>query len=341
MTPLSLKIKPYVLNFIKPFTTSKGSITERKGFLITIANMELKGYGDAAPFEDFGSESYEKAEEVLNSLKLPLKLDLKELVSSLEENLQHLADTPAVRHGVEQALLKLFCKLFKTSLNEVLNVKSKAEINVNGIIGFTDINATAGLTKKLIEEGYTTIKIKAGSENFDDDISRIDVIRSSAGDSVNLRVDINGKWKFKEAVKNLKQLEKYNLEYIEQPVNGLVNFIRLKNETNIKLAPDESARSLEEIIDFVDSGSADYIILKPMMIGGIIPTLHAIDYIKSKGKQAVITTSLESAVGRSMAVFAASTVKSEIAHGLGTGDLFLADIAEDPYKVLKGKIYLK
>jgi L-alanine-DL-glutamate epimerase-like enolase superfamily enzyme len=56
------------------------------------------------------------------------------------------------------------------------------------------------------------------------------------------------------------------IEYAEQPVNTLEEYIQLKKETSIPLAPDESIRSLDDAKRFIENDAADYMILKPMML---------------------------------------------------------------------------
>jgi O-succinylbenzoate synthase len=82
------------------------------------------------------------------------------------------------------------------------------------------------------------------------------------------------------------------------------------------------------------------LILKPMMLGGIINTMKIVDMAKKNKIKTVITSSFESAVGRSFAILAASFLKDETAHGLGTAEYFEKDLVEDPYTVKDGIISL-
>ena len=54
----------------------------------------------------------------------------------------------------------------------------------------------------------------------------------------------------------------------------------------------------------------------------------------------VITSSFESAVGKTNAVIAAATVKAIVAHGLGVADHFINTITNDPFPIKSGKIIL-
>ena len=208
MKRIDFTCSSYKLKFIKPFETSKGIIDERKGFLIYLKSDSGKtGVGDAAPFPEFGSETYSDAENELKKLKLILKLILRILKRVLKKAYRTLDKFPALHHGFEQALISLISKENNLSINEMLNESSKKEINVNAVIGFLSPGETANEAERLIKQGYTTLKIKAGRNKFEDDLKCIKAVRETAGNKINIRIDVNGKWELKEAINNLKVLE--------------------------------------------------------------------------------------------------------------------------------------
>lgn len=341
MNNLHLSYSPYILKLKKSFSTAKGEIRERKGFIIILKDDKGNtGAGDCAPFPEFGSESYDEAERELSRIKINLSIDILNLQKSIEDNLAYFNYYPSLKFGIEQALLKLFCKKNDVTLNELLNVKSSSPIEVNGAIGFLPPEESAKKSEELIKKGFSTIKIKTGRDDFEDDFNSIKAVKDAVGNEVKLRIDANGKWELEEAVDNLKKLEQFNLEYAEQPVLAFNDFVELKNKVKITLAADESIRTVEDALLFINNKAAGVLILKPMMIGGIIPTLKIIEAAEENGIKVVVTSSFESAIGRSMAVFAASTLKEKTAHGLGIADYFEKDLVDDPYPVNEGKIFL-
>ena len=76
------------------------------------------------------------------------------------------------------------------------------------------------------------------------------------------------------------------------------------------------------------------------MIGGLLPTLEIINQAVAKNITPVITSSFESAVGRTNAVIAAVSVNANVAHGLGVADYFINTIINDPFPIKSGKIIL-
>jgi len=341
MNNLELTYSPYKLELKSSFETVHGKFVDRKGFIISIKNFDgVEGIGDTAPFPEIGSESLVDSEQALKSIKLDLKIELTNICESFKELLNEYDSLPSLRHGIEQALLNLICKEKNVAVDKLLELNLKKVIKVNASIGFLSEEETILKAKKLIEKGFKTLKIKAGRDNFEDDYNCINAVKNEFGNDVKLRIDANGKWDLESATRNLSKLEDLNLEYVEQPVNSLDNFVKLKRNVSLPLAVDESIRTKKAAEDFIKKNAADYLVLKPMIIGGLMATLEIIEFAEKNNITPVITSSFESAIGKAYAVIAAATVKKEIAHGLALNDYFKSDIIPDPFPVKEGKITL-
>src|SRR3990172_7970765 len=270
---------PYILKFKQPFSTSKGKISERKGFLIKLDSANGKsGYGDCCPLPEFGSESYEQAEAMLQDLELKIRIDTNDFEQSILKTLEPLNGFPTLRYGFEQALINLISREMNLSMNEILNSSSKKTLNVNAAIGLLSPEESVSAAKSLISKGFKTIKIKVGREDFKEDSACIKALRENISKEINLRIDANGKWNLPEAISALSQLQNFGIEYAEQPVNKIDDYLALSQKTKIPLAADESIRSFKDAYYFISRKAVSVIILKPMMLGGVIPTLKIIEY---------------------------------------------------------------
>lgn len=335
MIRLNVKYQPYSLKLKTPFITSKKIIEDRKGFLITVYDDEFSGRGDAAPFPEFGSENYDETKSILIQLN-ELNFKSKDLFYS--EVLNEFNSLPSLKHGIEQAVLNYFLAKGNLSVQSFLNIKTNKEVEVNAATGFLDHSKIEVKVKKIIKDGFKTIKVKTGRDVIEEDIEAIKLIRKLAGENVKIRIDTNGKWNVAEAEKVLNKIEQFEIEYAEQPVKSLVEFIDLKNKTDIPLAADESIRSVKDAKKFIKEKAASILILKPMMIGGLAETIKIIKLAEENNIQPVITSSFETALGREMAVITAGSVKNKIAHGLSVGEMILNDPTENKFPVLNGKI---
>jgi o-succinylbenzoate synthase len=341
MKDLQLTYSPYTLKLKKSFFTARTEIKERRGFILRLTDTDgFEGIGDCCPFPEFGSESIEDVENVVSDFKLKVIINETEIEKSINNCLLNYNKLPALRHGLEQAIINIICNKNKTTIDNLLNLKLKKRVNVNAAIGFLNVEESVNAAKKLIKKGFTTIKLKVGRSDFEEDFSVIKLMRETIGDNIKLRIDSNGNWNLDEAIINLMELEQFDIEYVEQPVINLSDYINLKKKTNIPLAPDESIRSVKDAKAFIKSKAVSYLILKPMMIGGLLPTLEIIKQAVAENITPVITSSFESAVGKTNAVIAAASVKSNVAHGLSVADHFINTITIDPFPIKSGKIIL-
>jgi len=342
MNTMELEYSPYELRLKSAFSTAASVFSRRRGFILKLRSEYAEGIGDTSPFPEFGSESYEDVEKLLNSINLKIKIDLDQPYFTINKTLSKYKKYPAFCHGLEQALLNLICFEKKSSLEKILGIETGPFVNVNGLIGFDSPSASAKKAKELVDSGYKSIKIKTGRDSnsggFEEDYKCISEIRSITGNGIKLRIDVNGNWNLTAAAENLKQLEKFNIEFAEQPVNGLKDFKKLSGLTSVPLAPDESVRNINDAKKFIESGAVKFIVIKPMMLGGLIKSLEIIKLADQKNIQTVVSSSFESAIGRINALIAAATLKSEIAHGLSVGEYFENDFLPGKLNVVDGKI---
>jgi o-succinylbenzoate synthase len=339
MNNLQLTYTPYTTKLKKPFRTANTTIANREGFILILkSESKYVGIGEVAPLPEFGSETFEEDEKALSDFSLKLSIDLDDIEKSIEKNLEDYDRLPSLKCGLELAILKLLCSERKTSIPALLKRESAEFIFVNGVLGFIPFEEIKRTVTKMVQEGFTTIKLKVGRGDLEEDLNTIKEIRNTVGRDIKIRIDANAKWDKDEAAKHLKELEQYNIEYTEQPVKNLNDFLYLKNKTKIPLAADESIRSIKDAEDFISNKAVSFLVLKPMMLGGIIPTLKIADYAKESGIKTVVTSSFENVIGRIGVVNTAALVNNNLSHGLGTADYFDEENVPDPFPVKDGKI---
>lgn len=335
-----IKYIPYDIKLKKTFLTSGGLISNRKGFFICISfNENETAFGEAAPLPEFGSESYSEAENALQSL-FGLSANISALFDPevFQNKLERISTLPALRHGLEQAWLNFRVLNEKTSLDRFLNLKLKDEIDVNGLIGLLSPDEVLLKARALFDEGFTTIKMKAGRDDFSLDRKSVEILREHFGSKVNIRLDVNGKWELREAISHIKELEEFFPEYIEQPVAEKEDFFRLMKESGVPLAADEIIRSTDDALEVMTKVPGAVLILKPMMLGGITSVLKIIKDAETSGIKTVISSSFETSVGRSAAIVLAAASGCDVAHGLGTKGFLEHEPYSDPFEIKSGVI---
>jgi O-succinylbenzoate synthase len=174
--------------------------------------------------------------------------------------------------------------------------------------------------------GATTAKVKVAEpgQTLAEDVARVNAVRATVP---TVRVDANGGWSVQEAVAAARALTADGpVEYLEQPCRTVDELAQVRRRVDVPVAADESIRRAEDPLAVVRAGAADIAVLKVAPLGGITALLEiaaAIDI------PVVISSALDSAVGITAGLAAAAALpRLEHACGLGTGGLFVTDVAD-------------
>ncbi len=116
------------------------------------------------------------------------------------------------------------------------------------------------------------------------------------------------------------------LEYLEQPCATVEELAQLRRRVDVPVAADESIRKAGDPLAVVRAGAADIAVLKVAPLGGISAMLKIAAQIDIP---VVVSSALDSAVGIAVGLAAAAALPNlDHACGLGTGRLFVEDVAE-------------
>ena len=174
--------------------------------------------------------------------------------------------------------------------------------------------------------GATTAKVKVAEpgQTLADDVARVEAVRAVIR---TVRVDANGGWTPDAAVAAAAALTADGaLEYIEQPCRTVAELAEVRRRVDVPIAADESIRKAADPLAVVRAGAADVAVLKVAPLGGIRALLDIAAHIDIP---VVISSALDSAVGIGAGLAAAAALpRLEHACGLGTGGLFVSDVAD-------------
>ena len=322
-------VEPYTLELCKPLVTSKGSISTRKGLYLKLTlENPIEGIGEAAPLEGYSQETYTQVEEELS--ELTKSLIGQEIPYKQGEVFSWLAEfeevSPSAKFALDTSVLSAVSSGLDRSLCEFLNPDANHELQVNALLAGTS-SEIVDVAKKKYEEGYRTFKIKVVSTLLEQIDGLIQNLLNETGSDIKLRLDFNRVLSFKNAVDVIPALEKYPIEYIEEPLRAgyFADLIELSNRTDLKIALDESLINPSNMQLAIEDSVGDVLILKPTVHGGIVKLYKLYNELAGKGRQVVFTSTIESPVGVaavSHLAAACSAVKPLPALGLSTLSLF-------------------
>jgi O-succinylbenzoate synthase len=174
--------------------------------------------------------------------------------------------------------------------------------------------------------GARTAKVKVAEpgQTLADDVARVEAVRALIPV---VRADANGGWSVEQAVTAAAALTAGGpLEYIEQPCRTVAELAQVRRRIGVPVAADESIRRADDPLAVVRAGAADIAVLKVAPLGGVLALL---DIAAQIDVPVVISSALDSAVGIATGLAAAAALPHlEHACGLGTGGLFVEDVAD-------------
>jgi L-alanine-DL-glutamate epimerase-like enolase superfamily enzyme len=224
-------------------------------------------------------------------------------------------------------------------LRRLLDVRAPDVVPVSALLAAREAAALAREARAAAEEGFGTLKLKVAHAQIEEDLARAAVVRDAAGPTVRLRLDANGGWDEPTALDALRRLARLEVELCEQPASDVASLKRLRGATPVAIAADESVRRANgELLDAVDA-----VVLKPMVLGGLLPALRWAHRAIERGLRVVVTTSLDGAIARLGAaqLAAALLAKGPLPDaGLATGRLLANDVCDDPAPPVHGRIAL-
>ncbi|WP_268753757.1 o-succinylbenzoate synthase [Agrococcus sp. Marseille-P2731] len=214
----------------------------------------------------------------------------------------------------------------------------RERIPVNATLPAVAPEAVEGVLARF--DGCRTVKVKVAErgQTLDDDMARVARVRALLPDA-RIRLDANGGWNPDEAETAIRALERFDLEYVEQPCATVPELAELRMRVHrlaIPIAADESVRKAEDPLLVARAGAADVLVVKAQPLGGI---RAALAIVAEAGLPAVVSSALDSSVGLSLgAALAGSLPSLPFDCGLGTGALLAADVTPTPLVPVAGEI---
>ncbi|NQX82421.1 MAG: o-succinylbenzoate synthase [Flavobacteriaceae bacterium] len=317
----------YSLIFKRPSGTSRGVLHSKETFFISLKENGKTGIGECALFRGLSCDDLPHYEQKLKWLCENINLDIESLF-------KELINYPSIIFGLEQALLSLKSEN-KFTLFDSDFTKGKDYINTNGLIWMGDKQYMKQQIDAKIKDGFSTIKLKISSKNFDTETSILRELRKMySKEDIELRVDANGSFSSDSALTKLSILAELDIHSIEQPiaVNNYKDMTYICKNTPTPIALDEELIGIHKgEKELLEQIKPQYIILKPALVGGFRGSEKWISEAEKLGIGWWITSALESNIGLNSIAQWTYTLGSKMMQGLGTGSLFTNNIESPLY----------
>ncbi|PWN06948.1 enolase C-terminal domain-like protein [Rhodohalobacter mucosus] len=319
----------YRLPFHKPFVTPGGTFTDREGVLLQLETDSFTGLSEASPLPGFSDESLDKTIQQLIDQKETLEalLSTPFTLTGLDNLLREIPLPASAKFALSSLGASTLLKSGLAARDELFAQPFRHQVKVNAVTGIGEYDDIISDIAAHHARGFRTVKIKSTP----DPETLASALREAVKKypSMTFRIDANQSWPVSDALSITGLFTDLNVEYIEEPISveSANDYRELVQKSPIPIALDESLSDMATLETALKALPGIVLIIKPTLLGNIFRISETISANRGPLHRVVVTTALESAVGRSMVQsMAAITGDPGLAHGLDTGRLFEKDL---------------
>ena len=279
-----LTLETLALHLRHTFAISRGSEDVAETLLLRLRADGIEALGESSPIS-----RYDEDVQLVARLLAGLPLDGADLWH-FDDVLGLLpAQSYGARCALDLALHDLAGKRLGIPVYQLLGLNPDRATETSFTIGIADLEKTLEKTKEA--RHLPILKVKLGSGR---DIETLEAIRSVH--TGRIRLDANEGWTPEVAVATLKTLERFDIEFCEQPIPaGHPEQLRyVKERSPIPIFVDEDSRTEDDLAPLY--GCVDGINIKLVKCGGMRAAIRMIHTARALGMKIMIGCMIESSV---------------------------------------------
>lgn len=274
---------PLKISFKHSLFTRKKSLS----FIIKIVMDDgIVGYGEGTPRKYVTNETIGMSLNFLKYISSQLKegyifQDINDIEIFFEKFKDHQI-VPSIKCAFELALLDAIGKNTNKSLSKLFSFKNYEHL-YSAILPLLPKELFVYYLKEIKNSEIKQVKIKISKKI---NIELLKVAREILGQSVDLRVDANCAFNKKEAIELIRNMSRYNVSSIEQPLpkNKLEDNQDIIRHTEMDIVFDESLCVYSDATHIYETLGFEKIIfnIRLSKCGGIMNSLKLINFASKK-----------------------------------------------------------
>lgn len=325
------------LQFKRPAKTSRNTMqTHTVYYVVLTSKTERKSYwGEAAPLPGLSVDDVTQIENKINEC-------CTAVTNGYTFNMLDFSGFPSVQFAFETAFLAAQHQedflLFDTPF-----YRSQQPVAINGLVWMNEKETMLQEALEKASHGFDTIKFKVGALDFDEECRMLETFRKQFNAfKTTIRLDANGAFATDEALEKLRELSRFEIHSIEQPIKPKQwdAMQELCAKSPIAIALDEELIG----VDVKANGQSmlqhikpQHIILKPTLLGGLSNSEAWVKLAQHNNIGWWATSALESNIGLNAIAQWTATQHLQVPQGLGTGSLYTNNIPS-PLTVSNGQL---
>jgi muconate cycloisomerase len=229
------------------------------------------GFGEASPWSVF-TGSPEASFAALDRYIRPLTVgrrvgDRAAIMAEADRVVAHCTEAKA---ALESALLDLTGHIAGVPVWAMLGGKCRDTIPLSVSLANPDFDEELALLDRLRADGVRIVKVKTGFADHTFDVMRLERLAQDYSD-IAVRVDFNQGLEADEAMARVREIARFQPDFIEQPVRApqFDLMARLRDEIDVPLIADESVFGPEDMLRAAREKICDGVSIKIMKSGGL------------------------------------------------------------------------
>jgi glucarate dehydratase len=175
------------------------------------------------------------------------------------EALRALVGDPRVFSTIEVALLDLIGKATGRPVYDLLGGRARGRVPFSAYLFYKEAGddewGRAVTPEELVRQaerfadrfGMTVFKLKGGVLEPDLEVATVKLLRQRFGPRAKLRIDPNAAWSVETSIRVAEQLRETDLEYLEDPTDGIEGMSQVARHTPIPLSTNMCVTAFEHI----------------------------------------------------------------------------------------------
>ena len=305
----------------------------------------LVGWGEAACLggPTWSEESSESIAATIERYIVPWLVgrDASGIEVLSREMARRVQGNPFARAAVEMALWDLNGKALGVPVHRLLGGRVRDRVPLSWSLAVADDDAEVEEARAKVARGHRIFKIKTAALPLAEDVARVKRLREALGPDVSLRVDANQGWDRSTALKAIRALEPWNVDFVEQPVPrwDLEGMAEIARRVSVPIMADESCFSPHDALAIARLGGVSILGLKVTKSAGISNTLAIARIAEAAGMTCYVGCMIETSLGTA-AYLQVALAAAPVTWGCELfGPLLLkGDVVRDPVRYADGCI---
>jgi len=283
----------------EPFKISIGTVYAANDVLVMIqTDAGIVGLGEACPFAPITGETQETNLAAAKGLRETVIGKSPLAIESLVHGFgPFLHSNPSAAAAFDTALYDILGKVASLPLYRLFG-GDKPSFGTDITTDLDEPEKMAAKAREFIGRGFDTIKIKVG-QGQEIDLRRLEAIRDAIGYERRIRIDANQGWTSPLAIDTLKKMEKFQVQFVEQPVlaSDVDGLKAVHASSPIPVMADEAVFLPADALKLIKADACAYFNIKLMKAGGLLNMVKIAHLADAANMLCMVGCMIESRLG--------------------------------------------